>query len=91
MPLAQMVVDDVNQIWIVSPLGNGLICYNYGSSIDDINDDHWRMYRSGPGNGNLPSVNVLCKLQKIKADLSGWAQMMVSVSFNARKKFLTRL
>jgi len=66
--LAQMVMDDVNQIWIVSPLGNGLICYNYGSSIDDINDDHWKMYRSGPGNGNLPSVNVLC----VAKDKSGF-------------------
>ena len=66
--LAQIVMDDVNQIWIVSPLGNGLICYNYGSSIDDINDDHWKMYRSGPGNGNLPSVNVLC----VAKDKSGF-------------------
>jgi hypothetical protein len=58
--LSQIVMDDANQIWVVSPLGNGLICYNYGSSIDDINDDHWKMYRSGQGNGNLPSTNVLC-------------------------------
>jgi len=58
--LAQIATDDANQMWIVSPLGNGLICYNYGSSIDDTNDDHWKMYRSGQGNGNLPSANVLC-------------------------------
>ena len=69
--LAQMVMDDGNQMWIVSPLGNGLICYNYGSSIDDISDDHWKLYRGGQGNGNLPSTNVLC----VAKDKSGfiWA------------------
>jgi hypothetical protein len=66
--LSQIVMDDVNQLWIVSPLGNGLICYNYGSSLDDISDDHWKMYRGGQGNGNLPSNNVLC----VAKDKSGF-------------------
>jgi hypothetical protein len=57
--LSQIIIDDANQLWIVSPLGNGLVCYNYGSSIDDIGDDHWKLYRNGAGNGNLPSNNVL--------------------------------
>jgi len=69
--LAQMVMDEASQIWIVSPLGNGLICYNHGNSIDDISDDHWKLYRGGQGNGNLPSANVLC----VAKDKSGfiWA------------------
>ncbi len=58
--LAQIVIDDMDQLWIVSPLGNGLVCYNHGNSIDDVSDDHWKLYRSGQGNGNLPSINVLC-------------------------------
>lgn len=66
--LSQLVIDEANQLWIVSPLGNGLICYNHGNSIDDINDDRWRMYRSGPGNGNLPSNEVFC----IAKDKSGF-------------------
>jgi len=57
--LSQIIIDDVGQLWIESPLGNGLICYNYGNSIDDINDDRWKLYQNGPGNGNLPSNNVL--------------------------------
>ena len=66
--VAQIVMDDVNQAWIVSPHGNGLICYNYGTSLDDVNDDHWKLYRSGPGNGNLPSISVLC----VAKDKSGF-------------------
>lgn len=67
-PVSQIIIDDLNQVWIESPLGNGLICYNYGSSIDDISDDHWKLYRSGAGNGNLPSNNVL----SIAKDKSGF-------------------
>jgi len=66
--LAQIIIDDANQVWITSPLGNGLICYNHGKSIDDISDDNWKLYRSGPGNGNLPSNNVL----SVAKDKSGF-------------------
>jgi len=58
--VSQMIVDDANQVFIVSPKGNGLICYNYGTSIDAVNDDKWKNYLVGAGNGNLPSNNVQC-------------------------------
>ena len=65
---SQIVIDEANQVWIASPLGNGLICYNHGNSIDDLSDDHWRLYKNGAGNGNLPSSDVLC----IAKDKSGF-------------------
>ncbi len=58
--ISQMVVDDANQIWAVSPRGNGVFCYNYGNSIDAINDDQWKYFRAGNSSGNLPSNNVYC-------------------------------
>ena len=61
--VAQILVDDINQVWIVSPKDNGVFCYNYGQSIDNIADDKWKFYRQGTGNGNLPSNNVLCLLK----------------------------
>jgi hypothetical protein len=67
-PVSQIAIDEANQLWIVSPLGNGLICYDHGNSIDDLNDDHWKLYRIGAGNGNLPSNNVMC----IAEDKSGF-------------------
>ncbi len=57
--LSQIVADDNNYKWIVAPLGNGLICYDHGTSIDNTADDRWRRY-GGVGNGNLPSNDVLC-------------------------------
>lgn len=58
--VAQITIDDANQLWIVSPLGNGLLVNNYGSSIDAINDDQWKFFKTGVGNGNLPSNTVYC-------------------------------
>ncbi len=58
--VSQVIVDDINQKWIVSPNGNGLICFNNGSSIENTGDDRWKFYRSGTGNGNLPDNRVLC-------------------------------
>ena len=66
--VSQIVIDNANQLWIESPLANGVICYNHGNSIDDTNDDHWKLYRGGAGNGNLPSNNVL----SIAKDKSGF-------------------
>ena len=58
--VADIVIDDANQKWIVSPKGNGLICFNHGTSIDNVSDDRWRRYLFGKGNGNLPSNQVNC-------------------------------
>jgi len=57
--VSQIVIDDFNQKWIVSP-GNGLICFNTGQTIDNTGDDQWKFYTTGSGAGNLPSSNVLC-------------------------------
>ncbi|MEI8073763.1 MAG: two-component regulator propeller domain-containing protein [Bacteroidota bacterium] len=55
-----LLVDDFNQVFIISPKGNGFICYNPGNNIDALTDDKWKNYLAGSGLGNLPSNNVLC-------------------------------
>ena len=66
--VSQLVADDYNQVWIVSPKGDGLYCFSYGNSIDNPSDDRWKLYRAGRGNGNLPDNNVL----SIAKDKSGF-------------------
>ncbi|MES2331881.1 MAG: two-component regulator propeller domain-containing protein [Bacteroidota bacterium] len=61
--VSQILVDDINQLWMVSPKDNGVFCYNYGTSVDNTADDKWKFYKQGTGNGNLPSNNVLCLLK----------------------------
>lgn len=55
-----IVIDDLDQKWIVAPKGQGLICFNHGTSVDNTTDDRWKWFRTGKGNGNLPDNNVLC-------------------------------
>lgn len=66
--VAQVMADDYNQVWAVSPKGNGLYLFSYGNSIDNPSDDQWRWYRTGTGNGNLPDNNV----NSIAKDKSGF-------------------
>lgn len=58
--LSQIVIDDNNYKWVVAPLGNGLISFDHGASIDNTGDDKWRRLGTGTGNGNLPNNDVLC-------------------------------
>jgi hypothetical protein len=66
--LAEIVIDENNYKWIVAAKTNSLICYDHGSSIENIGDDRWKQYRSGVANGNLPEGEVLC----ISKDKSGF-------------------
>ncbi len=58
--VSQIQTDDYNQVWMISPRGAGLICFNWGQSVENTGDDHWQLYSTGKGNGNLPDNNVLC-------------------------------
>lgn len=66
--VGKILVDDASRKWIISPNGNGLFCFNDAKTIDQTNDDQWRYFRQGRGNGNLPSSNVL----SIKEDRNGF-------------------
>ncbi|HVZ25634.1 MAG TPA: two-component regulator propeller domain-containing protein [Sediminibacterium sp.] len=58
--IGQIVIDDQQQLWIQSPKGNGVFCYNPGKQADNLQDDQWKYFRAGSGSGNLPINNVLC-------------------------------
>jgi ligand-binding sensor domain-containing protein len=57
---SQVLIDDYKQVWITSPKGNGVFCYNPGASLSGAGDDQWKYYRTGAGNGNLPDSRVYC-------------------------------
>ncbi len=66
--LSQIVIDDTGKKWIVSPKGNGLVFFDDHHTIDNPNDDTWKLLRAGKGQGNLPSSEVL----SIAKDKSGY-------------------
>jgi ligand-binding sensor domain-containing protein len=57
--ISTIIIDDADQKWIISPEGNGLICFNHGQTIENTGDDRWKLYKSGRGSGNLPDNRVL--------------------------------
>lgn len=66
--VSQLLIDDADQKWIVSPRGNGVFVFNHGSNLENTQDDRWKLYQTGTGRGNLPSDDVKC----IVKDLQGW-------------------
>lgn len=58
--VSQVLVDDQKLVWIASPKGNGLFCYDPGASLNSASDDRWKYYKRGAGNGNLPDDHVYC-------------------------------
>lgn len=58
--VSQVLVDDADQKWIVSPRGNGVFVFNHGTGPDNVADDRWKLYKPGAGQGNLPSADVRC-------------------------------
>jgi ligand-binding sensor domain-containing protein len=57
--LRDITIDEGGRKWISGGPGNGLICFDDGGTPDIPNDDRWRWFRQGRGNGNLPSSTVL--------------------------------
>lgn len=57
--LMDIIIDDANRKWILGGPANGLICFDDAGTPDQTNDDRWRLFKQGRGNGNLPSSNVL--------------------------------
>ena len=58
--LGQLLVDDNGHLWMQSPKGNGLFCYDPGTAASSPGDDQWRKFAQGKGNGNLPTSDVRC-------------------------------
>lgn len=65
--VSQLLVDDFNQKWIVSP-GNGLLLLHHGTNLESSADDRWKQYSLGVAQGGLPSNDVYC----IAKDKYGW-------------------
>ncbi len=66
--VSDILIDDNDQPWIISPRGNGLFVFNHGNSLENTSDDRWVLYRSGANQGNLPSNDVRC----LAKDKDGW-------------------
>lgn len=56
--LGKLVMDDMNQLWIIAPRGGGIIVFNHNGTLDNPHDNRVIRLSTSAGNGNLPSSHV---------------------------------
>lgn len=56
--MGDIAIDNSGQKWIIAPRGTGLVVFNDGGTLGNINDDQSKKLTQGTGNGNLASSNV---------------------------------
>jgi len=69
-----MTVDSYGQKWINvignnAPLGSGLVVFNDNGTLDNITDDKARFFSTGPGKGNLPSVDIRAIVEDLEGEI----------------------
>lgn len=55
-----LAIDGYDNIWIVPEKTGGLIVYNYNGTVENSDDDFYKILQQGEGRGNLPSNKVQC-------------------------------
>ncbi|TXI76777.1 MAG: hypothetical protein E6Q44_14925 [Flavobacteriales bacterium] len=56
--LADMLVSDNGDKWIIRPRGNGILVYDSGNSVESPDDDSYKLLNNQPGTGGLPAPDV---------------------------------
>lgn len=78
--ITQIAFDDYNQVWFVLPR-QGIMVFNYGADLDDQSDDKYKKLETGPGLGNLPSLNVNCMATDKDGNIWVGTEMGVTVYY----------
>jgi len=65
--LGDVVASRQGFVWAILPRGNGLLVFDYNETLDNINDDSYRLLTNEEGEGGLPSMVIY----SIEADLDG--------------------
>jgi len=65
--LADVVAARQGFIWSILPRGNGLLVLDHKGTIDNLNDDSYRLLTNEEGEGGLPSMDIY----SIEEDLDG--------------------
>lgn len=71
--VTDVILDDVGNKWCAISLstGQGILVVNYGSDIDNPNDDMYKVLTGAIGNGNLQNNDVKCLVKDNDGEI--WA------------------
>jgi hypothetical protein len=55
--------------WVIRPRGSALLVFDDGGTIEDTNDDQYRLLNNVPGTGGLPSSDVYCLAEDLEGQI----------------------
>ena len=76
--------------WIAVPssgINGGLFVWNNNETIDDESDDEYFLYKTGVGQGNLPSADVLCVVEDLDEEIWIGTGSGIAVVYNQSSVF----
>lgn len=85
--LDQIAIDNSGQKWVVLARGAGMLVYNDGGTLSNINDDQSIKLSQNVGNGNMASNNVFCVASDFDGEIWVGTENGVSVFYSPESVF----
>ncbi len=64
-----LLIDSYNQKWGIMGRGAGIFVYNDNNTIENPNDDQYKILNMNIGNGNLPSLQTYCFAEDLEGEI----------------------
>lgn len=85
--ISNLVIDDINQKWIILPRGTGVLVYNDNNTLDNKTDDQAIVLNNNVGNGGLPSSSVFSIAKDKEGEIWVGTDAGIGVFYNPEKVF----
>ena len=82
-----LVIDNYNQKWAVLGRGNGLLVFNDNETIENPNDDQYKLLNTNIGSGNLPSLQTYSLAKDLNGEIWVGTDKGVAVFYNPESVF----
>ncbi|MDP7567863.1 MAG: hypothetical protein QF383_05680 [Flavobacteriales bacterium] len=64
-----LLIDSYSQKWGIMGRGAGIFVYNDNNTIENPNDDQYKILSMNIGNGNLPSLQTYCFAEDLESEI----------------------
>ena len=82
-----LLIDQNNQKWGVLARGNGLFVYDDKNTLENSNDDEYKILNTNIGSGNLPSMYTYCIVEDLEGEIWVGTDKGVAVFYNPSNIF----
>ena len=82
-----LVIDNYNQKWAVLGRGNGLLVFNDNETIENPNDDQYKLLNTNIGSGNLPSLQTYSLAKDLNGEIWVGTDKGIAVFYNPESVF----